>query len=120
MPMVLDMLHLGNRKPTSARAPIETALRQRPLNAVKIPRRHNYCRQKDYQFEDAVRKPRLRMQYLINLPFGLYGFPRPSAVDHEPNLVCSGLGVLDDGAAYLGGDAQLLTLLRHIACKHRQ
>src|SRR5260370_17550090 len=95
------MLHLGNRKPTSARAPIETALRQRPLNAVKIPRRHNYCRQKDYQFEDAVRNRRLRMQYLINLPFVLYGFPRPSAVDSEPKLVCTCLGVLENVAAYL-------------------
>src|SRR5258708_12075970 len=119
MASVLDMFHLGNRKPTRPRAPIEAALRQRPLNTVKVLRRRNQCCQKYRQFEDAVRNRCFGVQYLIDLPFGLYGFPRPPTVELESKLVRTGLRIFGDRTEYLCGEAALLKFLRHTPPKPR-
>src|ERR1700730_8646255 len=105
------MLHLGNRKPTRAGPPIKAVLREFPLSAIKAPRRSNHCPQENQQFKHSVRKPRVRMQYPINLPFGLYCLPRPPAVDHESKLVRAGLRKLDDGATHLRVGTEVLKLL---------
>src|SRR6266581_2772610 len=120
MPIFLDMFHLGNREPTRPRAPIEAALRQRPLNTVKVLRRRNQCCQEYRQFEDAVRNRCFGMQYLIDLPFGLYGFPRPPTVELESKLVRTGLCIFGDRTEYLWVEAELLKLLRETACEHRK
>src|SRR4029077_3626139 len=120
MPILLDMFHLRNWKPSRPRAPVKTALRECTLNAVKTARRRNQGSQKDHQFEHPVRKPRVGMQYLIHLPFRLYGFPGPPPIKHESKLVRVDLGIFGDGTAYLRVDAELLKLVRKAACEHRK
>ena len=60
------------------------------------------------------------MQYLINLPLGLCGLPRPPAVDYESKLVRAELRVLDDRKAYFWVDAEDLKPLRKSLRKFRK
>src|SRR5258708_1863706 len=117
MPIFLDVLHLGNRKPARARATVKAVLRQCSLKAVKTARRRNQSPKKDQHFEHPVRKLRVRMQYLVDPPFRFCSFPRPPAIEHQPKLVSAGLGILNNRAANFPFNADTLELLRKSPCK---
>lgn len=102
-----NVLHLGEREPSFPKAAIQSTLPQRFLRSIKSSGRDEQGGQQGQRFENAVRRWSIRVRHAIELPLGAHGLPGPAPVQAQPQLIRTGLCVIEERVTYFRIDFQL-------------